>query len=346
MRALWQDLRYGARMLLKKPGFTSIAVFTLALGIGANTAIFSVVYAVLLRPLPYHEPERLTLLWTKLDKLGLEQAPVSEPEALDFREQSKLFEGFGVVNGSRFALTGNGEPEQLMRSFLRLMQVNPGFDPHNVLTMRLTLPQSKYTDGAASADFYRRLLEKIQALPGVESAAAISRLPLSSAYSSGPLTFEGVTANAERANLASFEVDHRVITPDYFKTMKTPLLEGRFFTPQDTRDRPFVAIIDETLARRLWPNASPLGRRLTFGRFPDKPRVWVEIVGVVKHIRYHKLEGNVLEQVHFPHAQYSLSEMTLAIRAASDPLSMVGAARGVVQSLDRDQPIYRIYVMD
>src|SRR5262249_35314727 len=102
----------------------------------------------------------------------------------------------------------------LMRSFLRLAQGNPGFEPHNTPTMSLTLPQSKYTDGRAAADFYRRLLEKIQALPGVESAAAVSRLPLSSSYSSGPLTFDGVAANAERANLASFEVDHRVITPD------------------------------------------------------------------------------------------------------------------------------------
>jgi predicted permease len=212
--------------------------------------------------------------------------------------------------------------------------------------MKLTLPQSKYADGAAAADFYRRLLDKIQTLPGVEAAAAISRLPLNAAYSSGPLTFEGVTANAERPNLASFEVDHRVITPDYFKTMKTSLLEGRSFTPQDARDKPFVAIIDETLARQLWPGASPLGRRLTFGRFPDKPWGWVEIVGVVKHSRYHKLEGNALEIVYFPHPQYSLSEMTLAIRASSDPLSMVGAARGAVQSLDRDQPIYHIRTMD
>jgi hypothetical protein len=99
MRTLWQDLRYGARMLLKNPGFTLIAVIMLALGIGANTAIFSVVNAVLLNPLPYTEPERLTMVWTKLEKLGLKQNWVSEPEVLDFRQQSKLFEGFGVING-------------------------------------------------------------------------------------------------------------------------------------------------------------------------------------------------------------------------------------------------------
>jgi len=115
MQTLWQDLRYGARMLLKKPGFALIAVITLALGIRANTAIFSVINAVLLRPLPYAEPGRLTLVWTKLEKLGLEQAWVSEPEVLDFRQQAKLFESFGVIDGVgvSFSLTGSGEPEQL-----------------------------------------------------------------------------------------------------------------------------------------------------------------------------------------------------------------------------------------
>jgi putative ABC transport system permease protein len=234
----------------------------------------------------------------------------------------------------------------LMRSFFRLTQVDPGFNAQNVLTMKMSLPRSKYKDGAAAANFYHQLLEKIQALPGVESAAAISHLPLSGDYWGGTLTFEGVTANAERGNLASFEVDQRVITPDYFTTMKTPLLEGRFFTAQDVRSKPFVAIIDETLARRLWPNVSPLGRRVTFGRFPDKPETWIEIVGVVRHIRHHKLEAEVREQVYYPHAIASFSGMTLAVRTASDPLTMVGGVRDAVQSLDRDQPIYRIRTLD
>jgi putative ABC transport system permease protein len=234
----------------------------------------------------------------------------------------------------------------LMRSFVRLTRVDPGFDAHNVLTMKMTIPRSKYKDGVASANFYRQLIEKIQALPGVESAAAISHLPLSGDYWGGTLTFDDVTANAERGNLASFEVDQRVITPDYFTTMKTPLLEGRFFTAQDVKGKPFVAIIDETLARRLWPNASPLGRRMTFGRFPEKPETWIEIVGVVRHIRHHKLEAEVREQVYYPHALAPFSGMTLAIRTAGDPLNMVGAVRDAVGSLDRDQPVYRIRTMD
>src|SRR6202008_2304775 len=118
---------------------------------------------------------------------------------------------------------------------------------------------SKYKDGPAVANFYQQLLEKIQALPGVESAGAVSHLPLSGDYWGGTLTFEGVTANAERGNRASFEVDQRVITPDYFTAMKTPLLEGRSFTLQDVSGKPVVAVIDETLAHRLWPDVSPIG---------------------------------------------------------------------------------------
>jgi putative ABC transport system permease protein len=234
----------------------------------------------------------------------------------------------------------------LMRSFFGLTRVNPGFDAHNVLTMKMMVPRSKYKDRTAVVNFYRELLEKIKALPGIESAAGISQLPLSGDYWGGTLTFEGVTANAERGNLASFEVDQRAITPDYFSTMKTPLLEGRFFTNLDVRGKPNVAIIDETLARRLWPDASPIGRRFTFGRFPEKPDDWVEIVGVVRHIRHHKLDANVREEVYYPHALVSFSQMSIAIRTASEPLSMVGAVRDTVRSLDNDQPIYRIHTME
>src|SRR4030095_10482339 len=234
----------------------------------------------------------------------------------------------------------------LMRSFFTLTRVDPGFDSHNVLTMKMTVPRSKYKNGVAVATFYQQLLEHVKALPGVESAAGISQLPLSGDYWGGTLTFEGVTTNAERANLASFEVDQRAITPDYFTTMKTPLLEGRFFTPQDIRGKQNVAIIDETLARRLWPDASPVGRRFTFGRFPEKPENWVEIVGVVRHIRHHKLDANVREEVYYPHAIVSFSQMSIAIRTGTDPLSMVGAVRDTVRSLDPDQPIYRIRTMD
>ncbi len=235
----------------------------------------------------------------------------------------------------------------IMRSFWHLLKVDPGFEPRNVLAMDLSLPRSKYPDGSTTENFYRQALEKVQALPGVESAAAISQLPLVGTSSTGPMTFEGVTANAQRGNLASFEVDQRFITPDYFTVMKTPLLAGRFFTPQDGAGQPRVAIIDETLARRLWPNSSPLGKRMTLDyRFLEKPEPWYEIVGVVKHIRYRRLDADVREQVYFAHAQRQTRDMTLAIRTTSDPLNMVSAVRQGLRSIDPDQPVSQIRTLD
>ncbi|MGH9851014.1 MAG: ABC transporter permease, partial [Blastocatellia bacterium] len=234
----------------------------------------------------------------------------------------------------------------LLRSFLKLTQVDPGFAAHHVLTLKLNPPRAKYKDGIAVGNFYQQLMERVQALPGVEAAAAVNNLPLSNESSKGQLTFEGVTANAERANLATAEVDQSAITPDYFKVMQTPLLAGRFFTPQDTRESPRVAIIDETLARRLWPNDSPIGRRLTFGRFPEKVETWVEIVGVVRRIRRHRLDADVREHVYFPHAQSAKIQMTLTLRTTGEPLALSGAVRAAVQSLDPDQPVFRIRTMD
>jgi putative ABC transport system permease protein len=234
----------------------------------------------------------------------------------------------------------------LLRSFVKLTKVDPGFEPHNVLTMKMNPPRTKYKDGVAVGNFYQQLMEKVQALPGVEAAAAVNSLPLSNESLKGQLTFEGVTANAERADLASAEVDQSAITPDYFKVMNTPLLSGRVFTPQDARGQPLVAIIDEMLARRLWPNASPLGRRLTFGRFPEKVDTWVEIVGVVRRIRHHRLDADVREHVYFPHAQSAKIQMSLVIRTASDSAGMASTVRGAVQSLDPDQPVFRIRTMN
>jgi len=127
--------------------------------------------------------------------------------------------------------------------------------------------------------------------------------------------------------------------------MKTPLLEGRYFSDQDS-SKHNVAIVDETLAKRLWPDSSPIGHRFTFGRFPEKPTDWVEIVGVVRHIRHHRLDANVREEVYYPHAIVAFSQMTLAIRTATDPLSIAGAVRDTVRSLDPDQPVYRMRTMD
>jgi hypothetical protein len=114
MQTLWQDLRYGARMLVQKPGFTLIAVITLGLGIGANTAIFSVVNSVLLRPLPFKEPDRVVMVWERRANSGETNIPISGHEFVGWREQSRAFEGMALIRGDGFNLTGNGEPEAVI----------------------------------------------------------------------------------------------------------------------------------------------------------------------------------------------------------------------------------------
>src|SRR5262249_6754200 len=162
-------------------------------------------------------------------------------------------------------------------------------------------------------------------------------------------TFNDVVSGAEQGNMASFEADSRVVTPEYFKAMKTALIAGRFFNDSDVAaNKEYgarVAIIDETLARRLWPNADPIGKKASFGRFPKDPKGF-EIVGVVKHIRHHRLNADVREQVYFPHAQMPFRSLTLVVRTASNPLSMIGAVRKAVSELDKDQPVYRIRTME
>ena len=139
MSTLLQDLRYGARRLARTPGFTAVAALTLALGIGANTAIFSVVDAVLLRPMPYGEPERLVLVWDRMERSAIERAPVSSPDLADFRRLAEGFEGFAATNNvNEVALTGDGPPEQIKvanvtDNFFHVLGVSPavgrGFEP-------------------------------------------------------------------------------------------------------------------------------------------------------------------------------------------------------------------------
>src|SRR5262245_44978418 len=130
MQTLWQDLRYGARMLLKSPNVTFIAVITLALGIGANTAIFSVVNAVLLRPLPFKEPDRVVMVWERRANSGEANIPISGHEFVGWREQSRVFEQMAIIRGDGFTLTGNGEPEainaeRVSAEFFSLLGVPP-----------------------------------------------------------------------------------------------------------------------------------------------------------------------------------------------------------------------------
>lgn len=230
----------------------------------------------------------------------------------------------------------------MTKSFFRLQQVDPGFDETNVVSMNIALPTSKYR-GPQVNTFYDQLIERVKNLPGVKSVAGISPLPLSNSNISSRFVIEGapVAALADRPYAGI-----RVVTPDYFQTMSIRHLNGRLFTEQDRDKTPKVIIVNEALASRYWPNQDAVGKRLGFfDEYPAKQE-WLEIVGVVGNVRHKALETEVMPEVYFPYKQLPGNFMSLVVRAASEPASMVPAIRNQVLSVDKDQPVSDIMTME
>jgi putative ABC transport system permease protein len=228
----------------------------------------------------------------------------------------------------------------LLRSFARLLEVNLGFRPKNLLTMQVSLPDSKYGTPEQRRAFYKQALEQIKALPGVESAGAVSNLPLSGYATSGGFKFEGRVASAEQSPFA----DLRSVSSEYLQAMRIPLLRGRYFNERDRTGAPDVVIIDEILAQRYFPDEDPIGKRVAV----ESPQ-WREIVGVVGPIKYKGLDVDYQGQLYFPHAQdpwRGMYRMNLVVRTAAEPMSFVSAVRGAMQRVDKNQPVYRIMTME
>ncbi|MGE0130003.1 MAG: ABC transporter permease [Blastocatellales bacterium] len=230
-----------------------------------------------------------------------------------------------------------------LKSFWRLQEVDPGFTPDGVLTMRLLLPYETHPQPAQRAAFYQQTLERIKSLPGVETVSAASRLPMTLGNSSGTVSGEN---SAIGPSDPPVETEWRWVTPDHFKALGIRLLNGRAFTDADAEGAPLVAIVDETFVRRFYPNENPVGKRIKRGRL-DSQRPWHQIVGVVRHVRNQRLDLDSNPQVYFSFYQDpSPFNMSLAVRAsAGDPLALSSAVRAAVQSVDRNQPVYSIRTM-
>ncbi|HKP13384.1 MAG TPA: ABC transporter permease [Blastocatellia bacterium] len=229
----------------------------------------------------------------------------------------------------------------MMRSFLRLQHVNPGLDAAGVMTMRINLPFSKYGEAARRADFYRQLMERLRAQPGVEAAGAIVTLPLSGDRWGRSLTVEGFPVLPVGQAPA---IQHNVVTPGYFRALGIPLLEGRDFTDADTREGPKVTIVDERLAHEYWPGESAIGHRVRFGP-PEHNEPWHTIVGVVGAVRHERLQATTRNSVYLPHAEIPISAMFLTVRTAAKPESMAGPMREQIQQLDPDLPTTAVLPM-
>jgi putative ABC transport system permease protein len=256
----------------------------------------------------------------------------------------------------------------MMNSLLRLYRVNPGFRTDNILTMQISLPQSKYPDDRMelTTGFFQQLVDRVAALPGVESAGVTSALPLTSSGWGKLFSIEGRRApkSLEEVPVVQF----RQASADYFETLGIPLIKGRYLSRGDRRDTLPVAVINEAMARSYFPNEDPIGKRLWLGP-PEEliPPEWVPpgmdikefrltrftIVGVVKDVLHNGLNRQSQPEIYTPHDQPGSNKLPdtwrsfyLAVRASTDPLSLTTAVRRQVLEIDKEQPIANVATME
>ena len=249
----------------------------------------------------------------------------------------------------------------MIRSFYRLQKVNPGFSYEHLTSFSVALPEKKYKTNEQQEDFYKRLLENLRGLPGVESTAAASGLPLGNNGWQTSFTIDGRPAPPRNQTPL---MEACLVTPDYFQAMNIPLKSGRYFTDRD--DRSFLAgkdlskltddekemagvnavIIDEEFARRYWPNEDAIGKRIRLGgNDPKAPLLTVQ--GVVGRVKMEGLgQDSKRVQGYFPFLQIPSGGMTVIVKGSADPNQLVGAIRQQVKQIDPDQPIYSIRTMD
>ncbi|MDE3179808.1 MAG: ABC transporter permease, partial [Acidobacteriota bacterium] len=228
----------------------------------------------------------------------------------------------------------------MIKSFARLLDVNPGFDPHNVLTLQTSLSPSEYSKPSQIAGFYQELLERVSRLPGVEAAGAVSMLPFTGQVNSGSFRIEGEPL---RAGVVLPHADIRGVTPGFFRALGVPLRRGRIFTPADTASAQKVAIIDDVLAKTYWPGQDPIGHSVSMSfAHPE----WYTVVGIVGNVRNRGFSAPRKGVLYFAEAQRPDAHMALVIRTASRPASIAGAARQAVASIDKEQPVYSVKTME
>jgi predicted permease len=227
----------------------------------------------------------------------------------------------------------------LLGSVWRLLEIRPGFGADHTLTARVDLPVAVYTEAGQRRQFAEQVVERLQNVPGVRAAGVSSGLPFVSVGDSG-ITFETNPTGSSHPGAAS---NHYRVTPQYFRTLQIPLIRGRLFTDQDTPDRPPVAIINDTIARRFFADQDPIGKRLGI---PDDPAFWREIVGVVGDVKQEGLRAPIAPQVYEPFAQRPRRSFSIVVRALGDPTSLAGEVRRAVLAVDPRQPLSSMQTLE
>ena len=222
----------------------------------------------------------------------------------------------------------------LIKSFWRLQKVDPGFNPDNALTAWVSLPKTKYPEDSQKVLFFQQLIERVNALPGVQAAGAAHVVPMTG--DDYVLGFE-VDGRPPLPPGSSQSTNYYTVTPDYFKAMGIPLRRGRVFTERDTEDSPPVAVVNETMVQKIFPNEDPIGKRITFDD-RDKNPEWFEIVGIVGDVKQYGLDQPTTMQTYEPYTQQPPSSMMLVVRSAGDPTNLSAVIRSEVLKLDKEQP--------
>ncbi|HEX9760638.1 MAG TPA: ABC transporter permease, partial [Candidatus Acidoferrales bacterium] len=234
----------------------------------------------------------------------------------------------------------------MVRSFLLVRDVDPGFRAQNLLTMRISLPSAKYPGAAGMRQFYSRALERISALPGVESAGLITYLPIQEWGINAGVEVEGQDPlPADEAPV----VEYRLVSAGYLRTMDIPVVEGRGLTEQDAGDAPAVVLINQTLAKKLWGQESPVGWRIRFG---GEGNPWATIAGVAADVKQAGLTNTTRPEMYIPynHAQVGwisqLASMTLVVRTPGDPRQLANALQREIHAVDPEQAVYSVRTME
>ena len=220
----------------------------------------------------------------------------------------------------------------MIKSFLRLQQVNLGFNPDHVLAVDLSLSSSRYPEDRQQAAFFQEALERLQSIPGIQSAGATTGLPLTLSLSGSDFRIEG---RPEPEAGKEMIISKRSVSPRYFGTLGIRLFKGRDFSDRDKSDAPAAAIINDELARIYFPGEDPIGKRISF----DDRQSWMSIVGIIADVKQLGLDSSAKPEVYFPYLQVASPKMSLVVRTTSNPLSLAAAVKSQIQAIDKDLPI-------
>lgn len=236
---------------------------------------------------------------------------------------------------SLMLLTGAG---LLVRSFVRLLNVSPGFNPQHVISMQVAAYGPKYEKDAARLQFYQDLGQRVRSLPGITEQGAVSTLPLTPSVGWGGIEIEGYVPPPNQPEL---QVDQRTATPDYFTAMSIPLISGRLFSSNDTDKSQQVVLVDQKMADRFWPNGDVVGKRIRH----NEKSPWLTIAGVVGVVKQYGLDTDTRMVVYYPHSQHPGGSMFFVAHTTGDPAATADAIVQQVRAIDPDVPVYDIATM-